>query len=364
MTEIRTMNKDLIIRVVGPEDNLASKQLQESYVEGGRISTRITLKTEDANAALDVAHPGNYRLLAYYPGNPIPIGTIAGWPHSVKYKGENIPAVLVHRLAVHPDYRQQGVAKALWQALDRWIKTKFDTNRMLVYGYYQKGNEASQAWFKSIGGIFTGLEVTLAPVKVLNSNPNQSRTNLFKIEELESSQTSQVVNGLNEFYKDYSLYKPISVEDFEEWLKPKTIGGSQLNLTRYYVATNSGGEVLAGLGVFDRNQLFDIKIVDSPRVIKLLNKLLKLIPEDGYLKLLQVSRVWYKPDQLEAGRTLWQAVRRRERTHGRLLELNFDRASDLNELYNLGKLQPTTKYGLMIIYSQDKGVSITHPLYF
>lgn len=364
MTGVRTTNKDLIIRVVGPEDSLASKQLQESYVEGGRISTRITLKTEDANATLDAAHPGNYRLLAYYPGNPIPIGTIAGWPHSVKYKGENIPAVLVHRLAVHPDYRQQGVAKALWQELDRWIKTKFDTNQVLVYGYYQKGNEASQAWFKSIGGNFTGPEVTLAPVKVLNANPTQSRTNLFKIEEVQSSQTSQVIKGLNEFYKEYSLYKPTSVEDFEDWLKPKTLDSSSLDLTRYYVATNSDGEVLAGLGIFDRNQLFDIKIVDSPAIVKILNKLLKLIPEDGFLKMLQVSRVWYKPHQLEVGRALWQEVRRRESAYGRLLEINFDHSSSLKSLYNLGKLQPTTKYGLVIIYSPDKGSSITHPLYF
>src|SRR6476659_7239742 len=139
MNSVKIQGKELIVRQAGPDDSFASKQMQESYTEGGRISTRVTIKIEDANAALDIAHPGNYRLLAFLPDVTMPVGTVAGWPHMVKAANsdELYPAVLVHRLAVHPDYRQQGIAKALWLELDRWIKSNFEAEKVIIYGYYQ-----------------------------------------------------------------------------------------------------------------------------------------------------------------------------------------------------------------------------------
>lgn len=367
MSIARIQGKDLIIRQVGSEDSLASKQLQESYTEGGKVSTQITIKVEDANAALDIAHPGNYRLLAYLHGVSMPVGTIAGWPHSVQLGSstEQYPAVLVHRLAVHPDYRNQGIAKALWAELDRWIKSSFDAERVVVYGYYQNGNEASQAWFKSSGGKLTDLQLVNAPIKTLTPSLEPKLANKYVFQELDRSnldQISEIVKSLNQFYTNFSLYKPQTIESFVDWLSLKSVGSSTYKLARYYIATNKSSEIVAGIGIFDLNQLIDVKVVDAPTVIQLLNKVLKIIPKDGLLKTGQVNRVWYHPDHLEAGKLLWQEVRQLEKKFSSNLLVSFDSSSNkLQTLFNLSKLQPTTK-NCLVLLSVPNGIALSQPI--
>lgn len=367
MSPVNIQGKELVVRQAGPEDSLASKQLQESYSEGGRIPTKITIKIEDANAALDIAHPGNYRLLAFLPGVATPVGTIAGWPHMVKVgnSDEIYPAVLVHRLAVHPDYRHQGIAKALWLELDRWIKSNFEAEKVIVYGYYQTGNEASRAWFKSCGGNFTTLQIMNAPIKTINTTQEFKKTGTYTIQELEPSsidKISEVVNNLNDFYSGFSLYKPHSIEGFVEWLGPKNIGNSTYNLSRYYVAVAPDGKIVAGIGIFDLNKLIDVRVVNPPAAVQLLNKLLKIFPKDGLLKTGQVNQVWYHPDCLEAGKLLWQKVRHRENKYSSNLLVSFDPSSSkLQQLFNFGKFQPASRNNLVSL-AVPKGLVIGGPI--
>jgi GNAT superfamily N-acetyltransferase len=367
MSSTKIQGKELIIRQAGPEDSLDAKRLQESYTEGGRVSTQISIKVEDANRALDISHPGNYRLLAYLPGVDMPVGTVAGWPHSVQLGSDKElhQAVLAHRMAVHPDYRRQGIAKALWAELDSWIKSTFDPQEVLVYGYYQSGNQASQNLFKNSGGTFTDFQLVNAPLKTLTPSLEVARTSSYVISELDSSQPGQlatVISNLNEFYKEFSLYKPHTIETFKDWLSLKEIGGITFKLARYYIATGPNGEIVAGMGIFDLNQLFDVRVVDAPAAIQLLNKVLKIYPKDGSLKTGQVNRVWYKPGHLEAGKLIWKEVRQREKKFSNNLLISYDLASSkLQALFKLSKLQPTTKNNLVLL-SAPKDITISKPI--
>ncbi|HEX2915004.1 MAG TPA: GNAT family N-acetyltransferase [Chloroflexia bacterium] len=202
----------LTIQAATPASSPGMKELQEIAIQEGIIHTRIKVLVEDAYNAYEADRPGSRTFLAYLPGTGVPVGTISGWPHLVFYGGnsEPIQAVLVNRLAVHPDYRKQGIAKALWNELNHWIKATFG-EEVLVYGYYQKGNAASKAWFHSAGGKFTGREVLLTPVKTLPlpqpTNPSSPIPG-YAVRKATISDYEDVVSGLNRFYSAYDFYRP------------------------------------------------------------------------------------------------------------------------------------------------------------
>ncbi len=95
---------------------------------------------------------------------------------------------------------------------------------------------------------------------------------------------------------------------------------------------------------------YPARMLYPPAPIQLLNKLMKIFPEDGLLKTGQVNQIWYHPDYLEAGKLLWQEVRHRENKFSSNLLVSFDPSSSkLQQLFNFGKLQPATRNNLMLL---------------
>jgi len=60
------------------------------------------------------------------------------------------------------------------------------------------------------------------------------------------------------------------------------------------------------MGVFNGPALFDLQIVKTSGLVKFLNRFLKIIPADGFLSPLPVSRVWYH--DLAVARALRQSI--------------------------------------------------------
>jgi hypothetical protein len=124
--------------------------------------------------------------------------------------------------------------------------------------------------------------------------------------------------------RNYAFYMPQTDAALAEWLSAKHLDGIELPLAKYYVIAGEGGTIQAGLGIFNTTLLYDVQVTRIPSPVRLLNKILKVIPQDGFLRLLQVRRIWYNPGQLFLARELWREVRTIESARGSSL-IAFER---------------------------------------
>lgn len=347
---INSITSNIIVRPVAATDNPALKQFVESVPDGGRVAFQPRYKVDDIERASSLLRPGNRGFAAFLEGKPL--GIIYAWAHRVIYGNKEYPAVLLNGLSVHPDYRRQGLATRLLREALNWANESFGEGKLLVYGYIQSGNQGSEAACIGVGGQLSGRYLTVSPTRTL---PDSNPTSPNLIREATESELEGIATNLANFYGGYDFLQPQTTATLAEWLTPKEIEGRTVKLASYYIAQNSAGELLAGMGVFNGLVLFDLQIVKTSGLVKLLNCVLKIIPADGFLSPLPVSRVWYR--DLIAARALWQSIRKLESSRGRTLTTSFDPNSPLKPLFQSG-LAPTSKLQL-IIFTKPEGATTT-----
>lgn len=326
-----------LFKSLTPADDKAIRYLLEAYPEPGLVSTVMQMRTASVSRAFDLIRPGSYGLGAFISEDSKNLaGVIYGWPHQLQIKGKLYPALLIYGLVVQPQYRNSELGTLLRRNLIDWAVQNFDKDKLIVYAYAQKPGPDEQA---------TNRRLALTPVKTLSS----ARSILSsRVREATATDFNYITQGLNEFYKDYAFYIPQTSGGLTEWLVPKKLEGQELPLAKYYVISDGSGTIQAGLGVFNTTLLYDVKVSRIPSAVRLLNKFLKVIPEDGFLRLLQVSRIWYNVGQLSLARELWKEVQLIEKARGSSLVVSFDPASSLKEVFNLSFTHLTSKMSLII----------------
>ena len=334
---------DFLIRSLTQEDDKAVRYLLEAYPEPGLVSTVMQMRSELVGQAFNLIRPGSYSLGAFLPEdntNTHLVGVIYGWPHQIQVKGQLYPALLIYGLVVQPEYRNLELGVLLRRKLLNWSAQNFDKNKLVVYAYTQKPGPDEQ--LKA-----TNRHLALTPVKTLSGVRVGSGCQV-KVREASQADLTIIVQGLNEFYRDYAFYSPQTHAGLSDWLTPKKLDGIELPLAKYYVIPDESGSIQAGLGIFNTTLLYDVQVTQVPTPVRLLNKILKVIPEDGFLKLLQVSRIWYSAGQLPLARKLWGEVRAIENTRGSSLVVSFDPGTPLKDLFNLPFTHLTSKMSLIV----------------
>jgi hypothetical protein len=95
----------------------------------------------------------------------------------------------------------------------------------------------------------------------------------------------------------------------------------------------------------------EMEVRHLSRPLRLLNRVVKLVPADGQLRQMSVLKVWFAPGHLEAAQQLWEWARWQWRDRGGVLGFSYDSHSLLGEVFRPPVWMPITS--LMIAVSEQ-----------
>ncbi len=172
--------------------------------------------------------------------------------------------------------------------------------------------------------------ITVVPAKVRKKKPEA--TPGVMVGPLGSACMEAFAENLSAFYAGYNLYQPETVESLSAWLSQKPLGFS---MRRCLATSDRHGRLLAGLALEDAYQLRTYQVVRMPAVLRMANRILRIIPPDGILREVLVIRFWFRPGGEMAARCLWQQARWECRNGGTSLMAFFDSRSPLARMIPL-----------------------------
>jgi len=271
-----------------------------------------------------------------------------------RIQGEMVPYALLNSFMVHPQWRGQGIAAELSNRIIKYATTRLGPKIMLV-AEIQAGNTASRrtAWKWSNQALPA---VNVAPLTVRRKKPEKLAG--LTVQPLTGDHAEAFARGVNAFYEGYHLFQPETADSLTAWLSQKPRG---LSMHHGLTATDPNGRLLAGLALEEACQLRTYQVVRMPTVLRMANKLLHVIPADGILREILVSRFWFRPGKEAAARWLWEQARWECRDRGTALMAFFDPRSPLTGVIRLKRWSVHTSMNPLIRWHFP--LSPDHPVY-
>ena len=242
-----------------------------------------------------------------------------------RFAGELRPTALLNALAVHPDYRGQGLAKRLVRRRLEHAREQRGED-CVAFANIQHGNDPSRAVAASWADSFER-DYVMYPAEPLDSPVESSE---YEIHDAEPTERSVAIERSNEFYAETDLYRPYSAGKLGDRLADSPIDDP---LHRYLVAT-ADGEVVAGVFASEMYKLMKLVLESLPPALEDAESLPSAIPESKELRMTMLSDLWHAPDHEDAARALWQAIRA-ERNGSNRIMLNYDPEGRLEDVLEL-----------------------------
>lgn len=310
-------------RLVTPKDKEALETLITATADSGDIGF-----TDEYQADLLAIHRGLaeefHAAVAEIDGEVI--GMVFGEVRWVQYAGQEVPGVYISHLRVHPDYRQQGVARELSDWALEYITDLLRSDAVL-YGAIMAKNVSfklgNRYGFKATKPVQGGI------VPMRKSPPTAVPD--LEVRVAERNELPAIVEGMNAFYREHNLWIPVSIDTLEDFLKQKV---DEVKPNQLYVAVRDG-EVVAGLSLSDRTELVRMRLMRAPWYVRALGGWLGLLPASGVLDALTVRRVWFREGELEAARYLWDSLRFDLREQGNSLGIAYDPRDRLADVFRI-----------------------------
>jgi GNAT superfamily N-acetyltransferase len=330
------MSTSFILREMAFSDGPAINALARQCPDGGSVSVRSVFR-ENAFHSLESLRPETVGVAAESPRHDGIVGM--GWVSlgRCRMEGDMVPYALLHTFMVHPEWRGQGIAATLSNKVIEYATTRLG-HKILLVADIQAGNRASRRtagkWSNQVLPA-----VTVAPVTVRRREPGMLAG--VTIQPLTAGHTEAFAQGLNAFYEGYNLFQPETADSLTAWLSQRPQG---LHVHHCLTATDPHGRLLAGLALEEACRLRTYQIVHMPAVLRLANRLLHVVPADGILREILVSRFWFQPGREAAARCLWEQARWQCRERGTALMAFYDPRSPLARVI---ALKPWSVYTTM-----------------
>jgi GNAT superfamily N-acetyltransferase len=316
------------LRQLTPEDSLAYGTLIANSPDTGAIRAALHFEI-DPYTAVKSAHPNSVGVVAETSeyGGFIGSGLLrfgqCRWEDTVR------PYALLNTLVVHPDFRRRGVASQLAKWREEYAYQRFGEDGV-TFAMIQKNNIGSELTAKKWYKQFLPNRIMIVPMKLRAVPPAQM--NEFMVRAIEPSEFEAVTAKQNQFYENYNLYTPETGESLKHWAAETPF---ETPFHHYFVVTDRSNNILAGLGLAENDRLRKIIIIQAPKALEIMNKFLKVLPADGIIRELNVSRIWFAPGQLKAAQYLFETVRWEWRNKGTSLVVFSDTRSPATQIYGL-----------------------------
>lgn len=340
----------MVIRRAVDDDSNALRDLYERAPDTGNISFVPSFRT-DPLPAYCIFRPRTTGFVAERTsGDIVGAGFISFYDGY--YAGDHQPIAFLHSIAVLPEYRGQGIGTRLATHRIQFAEDKLGAE-CIVVALIQDGNAESIAVAQRWADLMR-TELKLCVAKPRSTTPSQSNLDFG---ELDREEFDSFVTGVNRFYNKADLFRPYS----KSRLKSQFDSNNGEIVRRHYVCRNSQGSVVAGARVTEQFRLFEMEVHDIPLSLQLLNRVLKVIPTDEPMRLLQVEDLWFNPEYPNAGKYLWEMLKATMQEANRLL-IPFDPRGPLTDILELRPWTPTLQAILAVRGGYGEATGVIAPV--
>ena len=154
------------------------------------------------------------------------------------------------------------------------------------------------------------------------------------IREIEPRDHEEFAVKQNAFYINHNLY---ASSDPTSIARALSVSADGKKPCRFFVAVDSQGNLLAGAQTWARGILKSDTINNPPPPLRILNKVLHLLPSDFTVRDVAVNGFWYEAGQLKVAQYMWEMLRWECRELGTTLAASFD---SRDPAMNIAALKP------------------------
>jgi len=316
------------LRQLTPEDSLAYGALIANSPDTGATHAALHFEIDPYTAAMS-AHPHSVGVVAETPEYDGLIGSGLLRFGQCQWEGAVHQYGLLNTLVVHPDFRRRGVASQLARWREEYAYRRFGEDGV-TFAMIQKNNIGSELtarkWYKQ----FLPDRVMIIPMRLRSRPP--AHMDEFIVRAIKPSEFEPAAGQQNQFYQTYNLYPPETGESLTHWCAETPF---ETPFHHYFVVTDRSNNILAGLGLSENCRLRKLIITHVPKTMEIMNKFLKVVPADGIVRELNLSRIWFAPGRLKAAQYLFETVRWEWRDKGTSLVVFSDTRSPATQIYGL-----------------------------
>ncbi len=315
---------DIKLRRLEAADGKALENLFSFSPDGGQFAISPRYQIDPYQALIELA-PNSAGVVAELADTGEIVGVGLVQIEGRLLAGTLVPCAALHSLTVHPSYRQQGIATRLAEWRIAYAREQMGEGGVIL-AFIQKGNSGSLAAAEKWGAV-RNQHIRNSLIRTRQKPP--TAVSDVTIRKAIPAEYEQIAHSLNAFYADYDLYTPHTAKKLTVWLEETPF---KRPFRHYYVVVDSKNKILAGLAIAEQFRIVTMHVQNMPAPVRLLNQLVKMVPPDGILRQLSVSKIWYAPEQIAAAQFLWESMRWQLRDAGSHLLHSYDSRSPVAKI--------------------------------
>lgn len=311
------MPASFTLRPMQPSDGSALQVLMETDPPAGGMSSTTHFRV-DPYQAWHTLKPDSAGVVAEMPDGKGLAGCATVAFSTVQYNGRTLTAGLLENLKVHHTQRRQGMGAQLaaWRvdaARARFQHENAEGDGVIVTAT-STDNTASQATMRTWASEFY-MPLTISIRPTVRHAPHSSPAGMT-FRPAQPAELEAFADGANRFYADFNLYSPLSAEGIAHQL------AAAPDVFSIYASFDRNGRMVGGALLCHRTPLMVDQFTNVPLPLRVINRAVHLLPDDGQMRLTEVNAIW--AEDAAIGHALWEQVRYAYREKASTFSVSYD----------------------------------------